>query len=104
LRHGATALCAVIAEASTMLNLENAAMSDIVRALADGQITATALTKFYLARIEAYDRNGPLLNSVRELNPDALAITGKLNGIRPSLKRPLAGWPPYPGEGQHRYR
>lgn len=81
------------AEASIMLNLEHAPMSDIIDALADGRITATALTKGYVARIAAYDRDGPMLNSVRELNPDALDIAGKLDGTRPSVKRPLAGVP-----------
>ena len=36
---------------------------------------------------------GPALNSVRELNPDALAIAGKLDGVKPSAKQPLAGVP-----------
>jgi amidase len=68
-------------------------MSDIVQALADGRVNATALTKAYLARIEAYDRRGPMLNSVREPNPDALTIAGKLDDVKPSVKRPLAGVP-----------
>jgi len=73
--------------------LEDAPMSDIIEALADGRITATALTRAYLARIAAYDRAGPMLNSVRTLNPDALAIAGKLDGTKPSASRPLAGVP-----------
>ena len=81
------------AEAPTTLKLENTPMSDIIHALASGRVTATALTKGYLARIEAYDRDGPMLNSVRELNPDALTIAGKLDGTKPSVKRPLAGVP-----------
>lgn len=81
------------ADVQTMLPLENAPMSDIIEALASGQVTAAALTRSYLARIEAYDRGGPGLNSVRELNPDALTIAGKLDGTRPSAKRPLAGVP-----------
>ena len=85
-----------------MLKLENTAMSDIVSALASGRVTATALTNGYLARIEAYDRGGPMLNSVRELNPDALTIAGELDDTRPSVKRPLAGIP-ISGEGQYRY-
>jgi Asp-tRNA(Asn)/Glu-tRNA(Gln) amidotransferase A subunit family amidase len=68
-------------------------MSDIIRALASGRVTATALIKGYLARIEAYDRYGPKLNYVRELNADALAIAGKLDSAKPSVKRPLAGVP-----------
>ncbi|TPQ37552.1 amidase [Bradyrhizobium guangdongense] len=71
--------------------LANAPMSEIIAALASGQVTATALTKLYLTRIEAYDRGGPGLNSVRALNPDALTIAGKLDGTRPSARRPLAG-------------
>src|SRR5437660_9080717 len=58
---------ATSAEAPTTLKLENTPMSDIIHALASGRVTATALTRGYLARIEAYDRDGPVLNSVREL-------------------------------------
>jgi amidase len=76
-----------------MLKLEDAPMSDIIDALANGQVTATALTRAYLARIAAHDRDGPALNSVRALNPDALTIAGKLDGTKPSAKRPLAGVP-----------
>jgi amidase len=76
-----------------MAALAHAPMTDIIAALAAGRITATALTKAYLARIAAYDRGGPMLNSVRALNPDALAIAGRLDGIKPSAKRPLAGVP-----------
>ena len=73
--------------------LEDAPMSDIIDALAGGRITATALTSAYLARIAAYDRSGPALNSVRALNPDALTIAAKLDDVKPSAKRPLAGVP-----------
>src|SRR3954471_21512328 len=76
-----------------MLKLEDAPMSDIIDALASGHVTATALTRAYLARIAAYDRDGPALNSVRALNPDALTIAGKLDGTGPSATRPLAGVP-----------
>jgi amidase len=89
----ASPAAAASVEAPTMLKLENTAMSDIVGALASGRVTATALTKWYLARIEAYDRDGPMLNSVRELNPDALTIADTLDNTKPSVKRPLAGVP-----------
>src|SRR5882757_618014 len=87
------ATAAASAEPPPMPKLEHAPMSDIIDALAAGRVTATALTKFYLARIEAYDRDGPMLNSVRALNPDALTLAGKLDDTRPSVKRPLAGIP-----------
>jgi amidase len=94
-RHDAARLAeaAPSAEAPNMPQLEDTPMSDIIHALAGGRVTATALTKGYLARVEAYDRDGPTLNSVRELNPDALTIAGKLDNTRPSTKRPLAGVP-----------
>ncbi|WFU25621.1 amidase family protein [Bradyrhizobium sp. CB1717] len=81
------------AEARVEPQLENAPMSDIIDALAAERVNATALTEAYLARIAAFDRAGPMLNAVRALNPDALAIAGKLDGTRPSAKRPLAGVP-----------
>src|SRR5882672_8246122 len=73
--------------------VDNASLTDIQQALAQGKITSSALTKAYLARIEAYDRAGPAINAVRELNPDALAIAGKLDGVKPSAQQPLAGVP-----------
>ena len=87
------AVAATRAKAQTTLALENTPMSDVIQALASGRVTATALTKGYLARIEAYDRDGPKLNSVRELNADALTIAGKLDDAKPSVEQPLAGVP-----------
>src|ERR1700733_14505171 len=81
------------AEAETGLAIENASLADIEQALAGGKITASALVRAYLARVEAYDRAGPALNSVRELNPDALATAAKLEGVKPSTRQPLAGVP-----------
>jgi amidase len=75
------------------MKLDNTSMSDIIQGLANGRFTATALTKGYLARIEAYDRAGPMLNSVRKINPDSLATAGKLDDTKPSGNRPLAGIP-----------
>ncbi|RZM96358.1 amidase [Bradyrhizobium genosp. SA-3] len=92
-RDAGIAAAAPGAEVPIPLKLDNAPMSDIAHALASAQVNATALTKAYLARIEAYDRNGPAINAVRSLNPDALAIAGKLDGTKPSVKRPLVGIP-----------
>src|SRR5262245_35156704 len=87
------AVAATGAKAQTTLALENTPMSDVIQALASGRVTATALTKGYLARIEAYDRDGPMLNSIRELNAHALTIAGKLDDAKPSVEQPLAGVP-----------
>src|SRR6266852_801753 len=75
------------------VSVENATIAELQRALIEGRTTASALTRAYLARIEAYDRAGPLLNAVREINPDALAIAAALDGVTPSRERPLAGIP-----------
>src|SRR6266404_6605952 len=87
------AMAAGRAEAETSPAVENASLADVQAALAAGKITASALARAYLARIDAYDRGGPGLNSVREINPDALSIAGRLDGVKPSARQPLAGVP-----------
>ncbi len=73
--------------------IENATIAELRAALASGQKTASELVRGYLARIEAYDRAGPQLNAVREINPEALAIAAALDGVKPSREQPLAGIP-----------
>src|SRR5258708_36269046 len=77
------------AEAETSLAVENASLADVAQALTGGKITAGSLARAYLARIEAYDRGGPGLNSVREINPDALSIAGRGEGVKPSARESL---------------
>lgn len=73
--------------------VDDASLSVLQDALAQGHVTSSALTRSYLARIEAYDRQGPALNSVRVANPDALSIAAALDAEKPSPGRPLAGLP-----------
>jgi amidase len=73
--------------------IENASIDELKDALAAGRTTSSDLVRGYTARIEAYDRAGPGLNSIRELNPDALAIAGKLDAAKPKKSRPLEGIP-----------
>ena len=73
--------------------VENASLAELQRALGEGRYTSSALTRAYLARIEAYDRAGPSLNSVREVNPDVLAIAASFDGRKPGKRQPLAGIP-----------
>ena len=90
---GAGAAMAAEDNANGNLCIENASLAELQQALLDGRTTASALTRAYLARIEAYDRAGPTLNSVREINPDALAIAASFDRIKPNPKQPLAGIP-----------
>lgn len=47
-----------------------------------GELTSGQLTRFYLGRIEAIDRNGPALNSIIEINPEAMEIAAALDTER----------------------
>jgi amidase len=73
--------------------VENATISELRAALASGRVTASELTRAYLARIAVFDRNGPVLNAVREINPDALKIAAEIDAAKDKDDRPLAGIP-----------
>ena len=70
-------------------------VDDLRRALETGQLTARALTQSYLRRIDAVDRQGAGVNSVIELNPDALEIAERLDIERKAgrVRGPLHGIP-----------
>jgi amidase len=73
--------------------VENATISDLREALAADRTTSADLVRAYTARIEAYDRAGPRLNALRELNPDAPAIAEQLDARKSGERRPLEGIP-----------
>ena len=60
-----------------------------------GKHTARSLTEKYLQRIQDLDKQGPAVNSVIELNPDALAIAEQLDRERKEKRShgPLHGIP-----------
>lgn len=60
-----------------------------------GNYTSLQITQLYLDRINAIDQNGHHLNSVIELNPDALAIAQQMDSERKAgkLRGPLHGIP-----------
>ena len=70
-------------------------IATLQRDMADGRVTAEALVKAYLARIEAIDRRGPALHSVIAINPHALTDARKLDEERRAghLRGPLHGIP-----------
>jgi amidase len=75
--------------------LEELAIDALQARMRDGRETSQSLTKQYLARIDAIDQRGPAINSVIELNPDAVAIAAQLDAERKSgkLRGPLHGIP-----------
>jgi amidase len=54
--------------------LEEITIAELQEGMKSGKYTARAIAEKYLARIEAVDKHGPAVNSVIEVNPDALAI------------------------------
>lgn len=75
--------------------VEDTSIADLQQALSDGKTTAATLVKAYLARIAAYDRAGPGLNSVREVNPAAASLAAASDAARfaKGKRPPLQGIP-----------
>ena len=75
--------------------MEELTIFELQQRMAAGQLTARQLTEAYLARIAAVDRAGPRLNSVIEVNPDALEIAEALDAERAERgpRGPLHGIP-----------
>src|SRR5687768_1304176 len=73
-----TAVSALAASAKPFrahsFEFEEATISELQAAMISGRESAVSLATKYLERIEAVDRRGPAINSVIEVNPDALAI------------------------------
>ena len=74
------------------ITLEEATVSGLQAAMASGQTTARKIAEGYLARIADIDKK---LNSVIELNPDALTIADRCDAERKAgkVRGPLHGIP-----------
>ncbi len=84
-----------VPEASAPSHFNEATVADLQLKMAAGTITSVQLTKYYLQRILALDQNGPGVNSVIELNPDAIRIAEQMDDLRMRGKvlGPLHGIP-----------
>ena len=76
-------------------SLSEATVADIQAAFETGSLTAERLVELYLARIDAYDQQGPALNTVLWLNDNALARARELDAerARSGPRSPLHGIP-----------
>ncbi|MBL8642764.1 MAG: amidase [Rhodospirillaceae bacterium] len=76
------------------LDLTTASIADVQAAFKNG-LTAEALTQAYLARIAAYDKQGPAINAIITLNPRALEDARKRDAERKAgkVRGPLHGIP-----------
>jgi len=60
--------------------VEETTIADIRAAMRAGRLTCRGLVEQYLKRIDAYDKNGPALNALVVVSPDALAVADSLDG------------------------
>jgi len=76
-------------------NLQTASIADINQAFSAGALTSEKLVELCLARIKAYDQQGPRLNAVIAVNPHALEIARALDVERKAkgARGPLHGIP-----------
>ena len=56
-----------------------ATVKQLQQAMASGELTSREIVQAYIERIGIYDKQGPALNSVLELNPEALFIAEALD-------------------------
>ena len=75
--------------------LEEITIANLQSGMQSGKYTSRSLVKKYLDRIDEVDKDGPMLNSVIEINPDALSIAEALDRERKvkGARGPLHGIP-----------
>lgn len=75
--------------------LDEITIDDLQKAFQSGQYSSHSLTEKYLARIQEIDKAGPMVNSIIELNPEALEIADALDRERKlkGARGPLHGIP-----------
>jgi amidase len=59
--------------------LNEITIDELSDAITSGRYTIRSVTEHYISRINEIDKNGPAVNSVIELNPDALSIADALD-------------------------
>ena len=81
--------------AQPQFDVFEASITEIRDALDGGQVSSVQLVRQYLDRIQAYDKQGPKLNSIVRVNPQALAQAQALDTERQRTgsRGPLHGVP-----------
>jgi len=90
---GHCSLAISVESRAATFDLSTATIEDINAAFDKGTLTSEKLVQLYLARIEAYDKKGPNLNSVITLNPKAIEEARALDAERKAKgpRSPLHG-------------
>jgi amidase len=80
---------------SASIDVSDASVASLQAAMQSGKTSSQALVRAYLARIKALDKGGPRINSVIEVNPDALTIARTLDAERKAgkVRGPMHGIP-----------
>src|SRR5260370_2131716 len=94
-----TASAKVISESSSVIasppafELDELTIAELQSGMASGKYSAQSLARQYLDHIDEVDKHGPAINSVIELNPDALSIASGLDKERQAkrVRGPLHG-------------
>src|SRR3984885_11791616 len=73
--------------------LDEITIGELQDGMRSGKYTARSITEIYLARIQEIDKGGPGINSVIEVNPDALAIADELDHTESKMRHVLHGIP-----------
>jgi amidase len=81
--------------AARPFEFDEATISGLQARMKSAEISAHSLTQAYLDRINEIDKNGPAINSVIEINPDALSIADALDRERKEkgARGPMHGIP-----------
>lgn len=76
-------------------SLNEATIDGLQEQMSSGAISSKSITQLYLDRIKNIDLSGPALNSVIEINPDALSIAAAMDEERKNgkLRGPMHGIP-----------
>src|SRR6516162_8217264 len=76
-------------------NFNEMTVAQLEAAMANGNLTSEKLTKFYIQRILDLDQNGPGVNAVIELNPDAIKDAEQMDKLRKkgTILGPMHGIP-----------
>lgn len=77
------------------IEVAEASIADLQRAMSEGRVTSQVLVQSYLNRIAAFDQLGPRLNAIITLNPNALREAESLDRERAAQgpRGPLHGIP-----------
>ena len=84
---------ALVRDVPSDFQLDETTIADVTASMRSGDRTTRAIVSQYLSQIDQLDRQGPMLRSVIETNPEALTIAERLDRERDAgtVRSPLHG-------------